>query len=99
MGSLWNWFKGRGRANGEPVADERQGEMGETVKARHSGPRHTEAAIDKVEEKWARDGDRADQDYYHVPGGGNAAAKDPPALEGEPLPEPRRSGRAHPGPQ
>jgi hypothetical protein len=102
MGSLWDWFKSRGRANGEPVAEDAQQKRGETVRVRKSGPRHTEAAIDKVERKWAADGDRADQDYYHMPGGGNPDEADPPKLDGEPLTEspspPRRRGGAHPGP-
>ena len=32
-------------------------------------------------------GDRADQDYYHVPGAGNPHLKDPPTLDGDPLPK------------
>ena len=64
-----------------------------------SGPDSKAGALKQAAENWAEDGDRADQDYYHVPGASNPDLKDPPALEGSPLPKsggkPRaKSGRA-----
>ena len=65
--------------------------------ARTSGPRSKAAAVEQVAENWAEDGDRADQDYYHVPGASNPDLKDPPALEGNPLPKSGRKRRAKSG--
>jgi hypothetical protein len=79
MVGLWQWFKSRGRA---------------TTPARTSGARSKAAAAEQAAETWAKDGDRADQDYYHVPGAGNPDVKDSPALEGNPLPKPGKKRRA-----
>jgi hypothetical protein len=72
MVGLWQWFKSRGRP---------------AVSARTAGPRSQAVAVEQVAENWAEDGDRADQDYYHVPGASNPDLKDPPALKGNPLPK------------
>jgi hypothetical protein len=53
--------------------------------------------VEQVAENWAEDGDRADQDYYHVPGASNPDPKDPPALEGNPLPKSSRRPRTKSG--
>ena len=78
MVGLWQWFKSRGRP---------------AVSARTAGPRSKAVAVEQVAENWAEDGDRADQDYYHVPGAGNPDLKDPPTLEGDPLPKSGRKPR------
>ena len=84
MVGLWRWFKSRGHAGDQPAADA-------------SGPRSKAAAVEQVAENWAEDGDRADQDYYHVPGASNPDLKDPPALEGNPLPKSAKKPRAKSG--
>ena len=60
-------------------------------------PRSKAGAVEQVAENWAEDGDRADQDYYHVPGASNPDLKDPPALEGNPLPKSGRKPRTKSG--
>ena len=50
-------------------------------------PRPTEEAVRDAKEQWQEDGERADQDYYHVPGAGNPDLSDPPMLGGKPLPK------------
>ena len=65
--------------------------------ARTSDPRSKAGAVEQVAENWAEDGDRADQDYYHVPGASNPDLKDPPALEGNPLPKSGRKPRTKSG--
>jgi hypothetical protein len=37
--------------------------------------------------KWEKDGDREDQDYYHIPGAKNPDRANPPRLDGERLPK------------
>ena len=49
--------------------------------------RVTNEAVRDAKEQWQEDGDRADQDYNHVPGGGNPDRTDPPMLDGKPLPK------------
>ena len=49
--------------------------------------RATKEAVRDAKEQWQEDGDRADQDYYHVPGAGNPDRTDPPMLDGKPLPK------------
>ena len=49
--------------------------------------RATKEAARDAKEQWDADGDRADQDYYHVPGAGNPDRTDPPMLGGKPLPK------------
>ena len=95
MPRLWQWFKARGRANDLPVSEAET--AGATVPVRKSDPRSKAAALEQVAEDWAEDGDRADQDYYHVPGGGDPDRKDPPVLDGKKLPKPRKTARAKPG--
>lgn len=90
MVGLWQWFKGRERANAKPIADD-QGNA--PVAPRKAKPRSTKAAVDRAEDDWAKNSDRADQDYYHVPGAGNPDRTDPPKLHGEPLPKPRKPSR------
>jgi uncharacterized membrane protein len=46
--------------------------------------RATKEAVRDAKEQWHEDGDRADQDYYHVPGAGNPDRTDPPMLDGKP---------------
>ena len=82
MIGLWHWFTSRGRA---------------TVPPRTSDPGSKAGAVERVAENWAEDGDRADQDYYHVPGASNPDLKDPPALEGNPLPKSDRKPRTKSG--
>lgn len=94
MPRLWQWFKARGRANDQPVAEARI--AGATVPVRKSDPQSKAAALEQVAEDWAEDGDRADQDYYHVPGASDPDRKDPPVLEGKKLPRPRKPARAKP---
>jgi hypothetical protein len=92
MVRLWQWFKARGQANDKPVSGGRT--AGATVPARKSNPGSKAAAVEQVAEDWAKDGERADQDYYHVPGAGNPDAAEPPALDGEQLPTPKKKPRA-----
>jgi hypothetical protein len=49
----------------------------------------TAAAV--ADKRWDKDGERADQDYYHVPGAGNPDCTDPPKLHGEELGKPERT--------
>jgi len=91
MVRLWQWFKDRGHANAKPV--ESVATAGATVPVRKSDPRFKAAALEQVAESWSEDGDRADQDYYHVPGARNPDATDPPALDGEKLPKPKKKPR------
>jgi len=49
--------------------------------------RATREAVRDAKEQWDEDGDRADQDYRHVPGAGNPDVTDPPRLNGKPLPK------------
>ncbi len=95
MVGLWRWFKSRGRANDKPVAEDQA--AGATVAARKSSPRSKAAAVEQVAETWAEDGDRADQDYYHVPGASNPDLKNPPTLEGVALPKSAKKPRAKSG--
>jgi hypothetical protein len=97
MVRLWQWFKARGQANEKPVAGDAT--AGATGPVRKSDPGSKAAALEQVKENWVKDGDRADQDYYHVPGAGNPDAADPPALEGETLPKPKKKPRAKAGPK
>lgn len=92
MVRLWQWFKSRGLANDKPVTSDAG--AGATVPVRKSDPQSKAAAVEQVAEKWAEDGGRADQDYYHVPGAPNPDAADPPALDGEKLPKPKKKPRA-----
>ena len=55
--------------------------------AKRQEPRATKRAVREAKEQWSEDGDRADQDYYHVPGAGNPDRADPPVLDGKPLPK------------
>jgi hypothetical protein len=91
MVRLWQWFKDRGHANAKPVAG--TATAGATVPVRKSDSRSKAAALEQVAESWSEDGDRADQDYYHVPSGGNPDVADPPALGGEKLPKPKKRPR------
>lgn len=57
----------------------------------------TREAVRDAEEQWEQDGERADQDYYHVAGSGNPDAADPPTLNGKPLPKVKpKKGNAAP---
>ena len=69
---LWRWLRPK-----------RQG----GVKRRDDGPRSVDAAADKAVESWEKDGDRADQDYFHVPGRENPDASDPVKLKGRDMPK------------
>jgi hypothetical protein len=89
---LWDWFRGVGQANGRPVDDDEEGALSAS---RKPGPRPLKATMDRVERKWDKDGNRSDQDYYHIPGAGNPDAADPPKLHGEELPEPRAPRGRH----
>ncbi len=57
------------------------------VKRRDDAPRSVNAAADKAAESWEKDGDRGDQDYFHVPGGENPDASDPVKLKGRDMPK------------
>jgi hypothetical protein len=50
----------------------------------------TGAAAKTAERRWDKDGERGDQDYYHVPGAGNPDRTDPPKLHGETLGKPEK---------
>ena len=63
------------------------------VKRRDDGPRSVDAAADKAVESWEKDGDRADQDYFHVPGGENPDASDHAKLKGRAMPNEGAPGR------
>ena len=71
MSGLWVWLTEKGQANCKPVRDEEAD--CESTAPRENEPRNTQEAVDRATEKWDEQGDRADQDYYHVPGGGNQA--------------------------
>lgn len=93
MVGLWDWFKARGHANAKPVAGDEASEA--PSPPRRATRRNTDAALVRAEDDWEKNGDRADQDYYHVPGGGNPDRKDPPNLNGEPFPKPHKRPYAH----
>jgi hypothetical protein len=57
---LWRWLTRRGNEPEDKSA---------------SVPRTAEEAVDLVKGRWDEHGDRADQDYYHVPAGGNKAGE------------------------
>jgi len=106
MAGLWEWFKGRRRANGKLVVGElgagkplAAGDPDAPIASRKTEHRSTEAAIDKATDDWEKNGDRVDQDYYHVAGAGNPDLKDPPTLDGDPMPKPRKGARAQPRPR
>jgi len=71
MTRLWQWFSKRGSANSKSAHD--PGSEREKVAQGEPAPRSTAAAVDRAAHRWDERGDRADQDYYHVPGGGNQA--------------------------
>jgi hypothetical protein len=96
MVRLWQWLKTRGRANDKPVAEDDT--AGAATPVRTPAPHSKAAAVEQAADNWTKDGDRADQDYYHVPGAGNPDLKDPPALKGKPLPKPRKQPRARSDP-
>ena len=74
------WLRGR-EGGGEA-----RGGAGSGGRQAAGAARHQEAMRD-AKEQWHEDGDRADQDYYHVPGAGNPDRTDPPMLDGKPLPK------------
>jgi hypothetical protein len=70
---LWRWMTKRGTANCKPVRDD---EVDcESTAPREPVPPNTKEAVNRATEKWDEQGSRADQDYYHVPGGGNRAGE------------------------
>ena len=73
MSGLWNWLTNRGQANCKKVRDEDVD--CESTAPREPAPRNTKEAVNRATSKWDEQGDRADQDYYHVPGGGNQAGE------------------------
>jgi hypothetical protein len=87
MARLWQWFAARGRANGKKVAAGKS--AGAAPPVRPSSFASRGAAAKQAAEQWDEDGERADQDYYHVPGAGNPDRADPPTLDGEVLPSPK----------
>ena len=60
---------------------------GSGVKRPDDGSGSARAAADNAVESWEKDGDRADQDYFHVPGGENPDASDPAKLKGRDMPK------------
>jgi hypothetical protein len=73
MSGLWGWLTSRGKANCKPVRDV---EVDcESPASREAPPRNTKEAVKRATHRWNEQGDRADQDYYHVPGGGNRAGE------------------------
>ncbi len=73
---LWQWLKGAGgAAKGASARDER------------GASARDETAIGRAKQDWKEDGDRADQDYYHMPGATNPDRTDPPKLDGVKLPK------------
>ena len=69
---LWQWLRPK---------------RGSGVKRRDDGPGSARAAADKAAESWEKDGDRADQDYFHVPARENPRASDPVKLKGRDMPK------------
>ena len=91
MGKLWDWFRGKGRANAKSVAD---GAVDPPVpEPQKSTPRQVDAAVEKAEDKWEKDGNRADQDYYHVPGARDQGLKGEPEAQRNPARKPRAPRR------
>jgi hypothetical protein len=76
-----NWWRTDEAQRPEPKFEAQPETSGENHAAR--------AAVAEAKEQWDEDGDRADQDYYHVPGAGNPDRNDPPVLDGKPLPKPK----------
>ncbi len=73
MSGLWVWLTDKGKANCKKVRDE---EVDcESTAPREPEPRNTKEAVNRATQKWDEQGARADQDYYHVPGGGNQAGE------------------------
>ncbi len=87
MVRLWRWFRSGGRSD-----------EGGAVAMQNSPPSSKAAAAEQAADKWAKDGDRGDQDYYHVPGTGNPDLRDPPVLDGKPLPKSGKKSRSKPRP-
>jgi hypothetical protein len=71
---------------GEREAAKHEAEA-EPEAAKPAERRAAREAVHEAKEQWEEDGDRADQDYYHVPGAGNPDRADPPKLNGKPLPK------------
>ena len=78
------WLQGE-RAAAKHEAEQRSGGC---QAARAARPKE---AVRDAKEQWDEDGDRADQDYHHVPGAGNPDRADPPVLNGKPLPKARQA--------
>jgi hypothetical protein len=73
MSGLWGWLTSRGKANCKPVRDV---EVDcESTASREPVPRTTKEAVNRATHRWDEQGSRSDQDYYHVPGGGNRAGE------------------------
>ena len=96
MTRVWQWFTRRGSANCKPTVDQ-QAEC-ENVAPSEPAPRSTEAAVDRAAHRWDEHGDRADQDYYHVPGGGNQADQSRRSSEAAVKAKGRKPKAEHPGP-
>jgi hypothetical protein len=89
MLKLFGWFRGEGGKG-------KKGGAGRTIKPAGGGKDTTKtgrtAVAAKVAAKrWDQDGERADQDYYHVPAAGNPDRTDPPNLHGEELGKPEKT--------
>jgi hypothetical protein len=96
MSGLWGWLTSRGKANCKPVRDV---EVDcESTAPREAPPRSTKEAVKRATEKWDEQGDRADQDYYHVPGGGNRADQSKAASEATVKAKGRKPKAEQPGP-
>jgi hypothetical protein len=96
MSGLWGWLTSRGKANCKPVRDV---EVDcESAAPREAPPRNTKQAVKRAAAKWDEQGDRADQDYYHVPGGGNRADESKAASEAAVKAKGRKPKSERPGP-
>jgi len=96
MTGLWVWLTEKGKANCKPVRDE---ELDcESTASREPEPRNTEDAMNRATDKWEEQGDRADQDYYHVPGAGNRADESKAASESAVKAKGRKPKSERPGP-
>jgi hypothetical protein len=88
MLKLFRWLRREhagGRKNGTGRVIKPAGGGKDTTKTGR-----TAVAAKVAEKRWGQDGERADQDYYHVPGGGNPDRTDPPKLHGEQLGKPEK---------
>jgi hypothetical protein len=86
---LFGWLRGEG---GKGKAG--KGAMTPPPEKDRTKTARTATAAAVADKRWDKDGERADQDYYHVPGAGNPDRTDPPTLHGEELGRPEKTTAA-----